>query len=78
MADKKTKQTRRKVLKSAAIGAGAAGASYSGSKKWTKPIINSVFTPVHAQMSVGDTTGGGTGKITSSRDVMNELDYEIS
>lgn len=50
---------RRKLLKSALLGGGAAATSlYLAPERWTRPIIQSVTLPAHAQTSP-DTLGDG-------------------
>ena len=44
-------QSRRKLLKSIAAGSSAVIASKSLPENWTKPVVNSVMLPVHAQTS---------------------------
>ncbi len=41
-------QSRRKALKKIAVGTAVAGA-LAVSSKWTKPVVNSVILPAHAQ-----------------------------
>jgi len=43
---------RRKLLKSALLGGGAAVAMYSAPERWTRPVIESVSLPAHAQTSL--------------------------
>lgn len=43
---------RRKLLKSALLGGGAAGAYFLAPEQWTRPVIESVTLPAHAQTSV--------------------------
>lgn len=42
---------RRKLLKSALLGGGAAGAWLLAPERWTRPVIESVTLPAHAQTS---------------------------
>ena len=44
-------QSRRKLLKSIAAGSGAIVAGKSLPESWTKPVVDSVLLPVHAQTS---------------------------
>ena len=50
---KRNKQSRRKLLKSMAVGSGAVVAGKSVPEEWMKPIVDSVILPAHAE-----TTGG--------------------
>ena len=51
MADKKV-SSRRKMLKSVAVGGGAIATAQALPSKWTSPVVNMVMTPAHAQTSV--------------------------
>ena len=51
MKDKKSSVSRRKLLKSIAAGSGAIVAGKSLPENWTKPVIDSVMLPAHAQTS---------------------------
>ena len=44
----KTKISRRKALKSTALGAGVVGAGVAAPKEWTKPSMGAVTLPAHA------------------------------
>jgi hypothetical protein len=52
MTDKKSNESRRKLLKSIAAGGGAVIAGKSLPENWTKPVVDSVMLPAHAQTSV--------------------------
>lgn len=47
----RSKQLRRKVLKTMAAGSGAVIAGKSMPEQWSKPMVDSVLLPVHAQTS---------------------------
>jgi len=47
-------EKRRKLLKSIAAGSGAVIAGKSMPEGWTKPVVDSVLLPVHAQTSILD------------------------
>ncbi|MCK5360157.1 MAG: hypothetical protein KAJ95_05990 [Gammaproteobacteria bacterium] len=47
----RSKQSRRKMLKSMAAGSGAVIAGKSVPDQWAKPMVDSVLLPVHAQTS---------------------------
>ena len=51
MTDKKSSESRRKLLKSIAAGRGAIVAGKSLPENWTKPVVDSVLLPAHAQTS---------------------------
>ena len=45
-------KARRKLLKSIAAGSGAIVAGKSLPKSWTRPVVESVLLPAHAQASL--------------------------
>ena len=51
MTDKKSSDSRRKLLKSIAAGSGAIVAGKSLPESWSKPVVDSVMLPAHAQTS---------------------------
>jgi hypothetical protein len=51
MADKKSQESRRKLLKSIAAGSGAIVAGKSLPENWKRPVVDSVMLPAHAQTS---------------------------
>ena len=55
MSDKKTGDSRRRLLKSIAAGSGAVVAGKSMPNSWSKPVIDSVVLPAHAETT--DDTG---------------------
>ena len=57
MTDKKSSESRRKLLKSIAAGSGAIVAGKSLPDKWTAPIVDAVLLPSHAQTSPSPPTG---------------------
>jgi hypothetical protein len=60
MTDKnKTTENRRKLLKSVAAGGGAIIAGKTLPEKWTKPAVDAVVLPAHAQTSAGTYSGSG-------------------
>lgn len=67
-----TSRGRRRLLTSALLGAGGATASlYLAPERWTRPIIESVTLPVHAQTSqielgAGGWFGGSTSMVISA------------
>jgi hypothetical protein len=50
-------QSRRKLLKSIAAGSGAVIAGKSLPESWTKPVVDSVMLPAHAETSPAAPTG---------------------
>ena len=58
MTDKKSSESRRKLLKSIVAGSGAIVAGKSLPESWSRPVVDSVMLPAHAQTSV--VTYGGT------------------
>ena len=58
--DKKTAEDRRKLLKTVAAGGGAIIAGKTLPEKWTKPAVDAVMLPAHAQTSVGSYSGSST------------------
>ena len=60
MADsKKITENRRKLLKSVAAGGGAIIAGKTLPEKWTKPAVDAVMLPAHAQTSLLTYSGSG-------------------
>ena len=51
MTDKKSNESPRKLLKSIAAGSGAIVAGKSLPEKWSRPVVDSVLLPAHAQTS---------------------------
>ena len=49
MTDKKSGESRRKLLKSIATGSGVIVAGKSLPENWTKPVVDTVMLPAHAQ-----------------------------
>jgi len=55
MTDKKSNDSRRKLLKSIAAGSGAVVAGKSLPESWSKPVVDSVMLPAHAETSPTET-----------------------
>ncbi|MCP3908768.1 MAG: hypothetical protein GY712_12215, partial [Oceanicoccus sp.] len=53
MTDKKSPDSRRKLLKSIAAGSGAVVAGKTLPESWSKPVIDSVMLPAHAETTDG-------------------------
>ena len=51
MTNKKSNESRRKLLKSIAAGSGAIVAGKSLPESWSRPVVDSVMLPAHAQTS---------------------------
>ena len=51
MIDKKSSESRRKLLKSIAAGSGAVIAGKNLPENWARPVVDSVMLPAHAQTS---------------------------
>jgi hypothetical protein len=52
MTDKKSSESRRKLLKSIAAGSGAIVAGKSLPESWSRPVVDSVMLPAHAMTSL--------------------------
>jgi hypothetical protein len=61
----RSKQSRRKMLKSMAAGSGAVIAGKSMPDEWAKPMVDSVLLPVHAQTS-GPTSCTVSGNVAGT------------
>lgn len=51
MKDKKSIESRRNLIKSIAVGSGAIITGNSVPESWSRPVVNSVLLPAHAQTS---------------------------
>ncbi len=58
MTNKKPTDSRRKLLKSIAVGSGAVVAGKSLPESWSKPVVNAVALPAHALTTNEDTNEG--------------------
>ena len=58
-------QSRRKALKTIAAGSAAAGA-LAMTGKWSKPVVNSIILPAHAQATNGAAPATCTTQVTSA------------
>ena len=56
MKDKNTEESRRKLLKSIAIGSGVVIAGKSLPESWSRPVVDSVMLPAHAETSPAEPT----------------------
>ena len=64
-ADGAKKQARRDVLKGGIVVGGAAvAAALTLPKKWTRPLVEAVVVPAHAQISPGAPTPADTPSLT--------------
>ena len=59
MADKKSDDRRRKLLKTIAAGSGLIAAGKSLPDSWSRPVVDSIMLPAHAQTSGRIFTGSG-------------------
>ncbi len=66
MSNKKSNDSRRKLLKSIAAGSGAVVAGKSLPESWSKPVINSVMLPAHASTTDDSGTSGGDTTTTAA------------
>jgi hypothetical protein len=57
MIDKKSIESRRKLLKSIAAGSGAIVAGKSLPDSWSRPVVDSVLLPAHAMTSLTESSG---------------------
>lgn len=64
MSDKKSGDSRRKLLKSIAAGSGAIVAGKSAPESWSKPVIDAVMLPAHAETT--DDTGSSPTTTTTT------------
>ena len=55
--NKKNTSTRRKALKSIVIGSGVVVAGKSMPESWSKPVIDAVLLPAHAQTTTAEDAG---------------------
>ncbi len=62
MTDKKSNDSRRKLLKSIAAGSGAVVAGKSLPESWSKPIIDTVMLPAHAELTDDSASAALTNK----------------
>ena len=61
MKDNKSSKSRRKLLKSIAAGSGVIVAGKSLPESWTRPVVDSVVLPAHAQTSPPSPPSGPSG-----------------
>ncbi|MGV6826077.1 MAG: hypothetical protein ACWA5Q_03795 [bacterium] len=81
MSDANKSEKRRKLLKSLAAGSGAVIAGKSLPDQWTRPVVDSVLLPSHAQTSGGPFGGNNIvvlGKLDSDNMLAKALDAVIS
>lgn len=76
MTDKKSSESRRKLLKSIAAGTGTIVVGKSLPENWTKPVVNSVMLPAHAQTSVCTPIASASAGPVSLPDRVN-IDIDI-
>ena len=71
MTDKKSSESRRKLLKSIAAGSGAVVAGKSLPESWARPVVDSVMLPAHAATSPSPSTGPFAGSSDVSLTMRN-------
>jgi hypothetical protein len=72
-------KSRRKLLKSIAAGSGAIVAGKSLPESWSKPVVDSVLLPAHAQTSPAVQTYFGPAIVIEGQELMggaNDVDVE--
>ena len=78
-----TSQSKRKILTSIGVSSGILGAS-ALSQQWTKPIVNSIILPAHAQstpmttMAMGTTDMMGMPRMTTTMDARSNDYYDAN
>ena len=78
MTDKnKTIENRRKLLKSVAAGGGAIIAGKTLPEKWTRPAVDSVMLPAHAQTSSGPFSGTLVAALSSDNMFAQAMDVMV-
>ncbi len=75
MTDKKSNDSRRKLLKSIAAGSGAVVAGKSLPESWSKPVINSVMLPAHAETTDG--SGSSSGDTTTTAPLSTSYSHDL-
>lgn len=70
MSDKKSIESRRKLLKSIAAGSGAIVAGTSLPDSWSRPVVDSVMLPAHAQTSNNGPFAGTATTQNSALDLL--------
>ncbi|MFZ0488510.1 MAG: hypothetical protein WAL83_16060 [Arenicellales bacterium] len=76
----RSRQSRRRMLKSMALGTGAVVAEENMPAQWAKPMVNSVLLPAHAQTSISCSISASallaqdTGSTADSADQGNAAD----
>ena len=81
MTDKKSSESRRKLLKSIAAGSGAIVAGKCLPESWSKPVVESVMLPAHAQTSMASFSGSNSndqGSISPDSQFARTLDAMVS
>ncbi|MCP3850972.1 MAG: hypothetical protein GY694_12150 [Gammaproteobacteria bacterium] len=70
-------KTRRKLIKTAVIGTGVLSSAGAIPRKWSKPVIDSVILPSHAQTTDGSGSNPGEKELASSDINRDNIDYDI-
>ena len=66
MTNKKSIESRRKLLKSIALGSGAVVAGKSLPESWNRPVVDSVMLPAHARTSIFPSAFVSAGTLPSA------------
>ncbi len=78
MSMKNTENNRRKLLKSAATGVGVFGAVKMMPESWSKPIVNAVSLPAHAETTDTESGSGDADKEVRADQINSaKIDYDI-
>jgi hypothetical protein len=77
MTDKKSNDSRRKLLKSIAAGSSAVVAGKALPESWSKPVIDSVMLPVHAATTNGDELPTNCGPFCATQSENNFIGITI-
>ena len=75
MSIKKSSESRRKLLKSIAAGSGAIVAGKSLPENWSRPVVDSVMLPAHAQTSGPIYSVNNTRRQEDFPDTQPDFDY---
>ncbi|MFW2440978.1 MAG: hypothetical protein ACN4GR_16600 [Arenicellales bacterium] len=74
MTDKKSSESRRRLLKSISTGGGAIVVGKSLPESWSRPVVDSVMLPAHAQASTAPNPFSCIGQSASTNELSSRLD----
>ena len=77
MSDNKSIESRRKLLKSIAAGGGAVFAGKTLPENWSKPVVDGVMLPVHAQTTSCDLDSIPGRTVVCSQTAVQAIYYTI-